>query len=113
MRASTSASKTVAVIGTGSSSIQSIPQIAAQAKHVAVFQRTANFSVPANNTPLTDKDIEDFWNMYPGYMALVKGPGMGFGGNPAAPSPRRPEERRRRYEEYWGVGEERRLLLAA
>ncbi|HZZ86743.1 MAG TPA: NAD(P)/FAD-dependent oxidoreductase, partial [Caulobacteraceae bacterium] len=32
--------KTVAVIGTGSSAIQSIPQIAAQAAHVTVFQRT-------------------------------------------------------------------------
>ena len=35
--------KRVAVIGTGSSGIQSIPQIAAQAEHVTVFQRTPNF----------------------------------------------------------------------
>src|SRR5580704_14231324 len=96
--------KTVAVIGTGSSGIQSIPQIAKQAKHVTVFQRTANFSVPANNTPLTEKDIADFWKMYPDYMALVKGPGMGFGGNPANTLAATPEERRQRYEEYWGVG---------
>src|SRR5262249_4858786 len=40
----------VAVIGTGSSGIQSIPKIAAQAAHVFVFQRTPNFSVPAHNT---------------------------------------------------------------
>jgi len=98
------AGKTVAVIGTGSSGIQSIPQIAKQASHVTVFQRTANFSVPANNTPLTEKDIEDFWNMYPGYMALVKGPGMGFGGNPANALAATPEERRQRFEEFWGVG---------
>ncbi|HLY80897.1 MAG TPA: cyclohexanone monooxygenase, partial [Caulobacteraceae bacterium] len=82
----------------------SIPQIAKQAAHVTVFQRTANFSVPANNTPLTEKDIEDFWAMYPGYMAMVKGPGMGFGGNPANAIAATPEERRQRYEEYWGVG---------
>jgi cyclohexanone monooxygenase len=42
----------VAVIGTGSSAIQSIPVIARQAASVAVFQRTPNFSVPAHNAPL-------------------------------------------------------------
>ena len=92
------------MIGTGSSGIQSIPQIAKQAKHVTVFQRTANYSVPANNTPLTDKDIDDFWKMYPAYIGMVKGPGMGFGGNPANALDATPEERRQRYEEYWGVG---------
>ncbi|WP_397399338.1 flavin-containing monooxygenase [Phenylobacterium sp.] len=42
----------VAVIGTGSSAIQSIPIIAAEADHVTVFQRTPNFSVPAHNGPV-------------------------------------------------------------
>ena len=37
----------VAVIGTGSSGIQSIPIIAEQAAHLYVFQRSANYSVPA------------------------------------------------------------------
>ena len=44
--------KTVGVIGTGSSAIQSIPIIARQAKHLTVFQRTANYTVPAHNKPL-------------------------------------------------------------
>ena len=43
-RASTSPGKRVAVIGTGSSGIQSIPLIAAQAAQLTVFQRTPNFS---------------------------------------------------------------------
>ncbi|HXK32866.1 MAG TPA: NAD(P)/FAD-dependent oxidoreductase [Dehalococcoidia bacterium] len=47
----------VAVIGTGSSGIQSIPLIAQQAAHLTVFQRTANFSVPAHNGPV-DPDVE-------------------------------------------------------
>jgi cyclohexanone monooxygenase len=47
----------VAVIGTGSSGIQSIPQIAKQAAHLTVFQRTPNFSVPANNGPI-DTELE-------------------------------------------------------
>ncbi len=42
----------VGVIGTGSSGIQSIPHIAAQARELVVFQRTANFSVPAQNQPI-------------------------------------------------------------
>ena len=44
--------KRVAVIGTGSSAIQSIPLVAAQAAQVTVFQRTPNFSIPANNGPV-------------------------------------------------------------
>jgi cyclohexanone monooxygenase len=47
----------VAVIGTGSSAIQSIPIIAEQAAHLFVFQRTPNFAVPAHNAPL-DPDYE-------------------------------------------------------
>ncbi len=42
----------VGIIGTGSSSVQSIPHIARQAKHLHVFQRTANFSLPARNGPM-------------------------------------------------------------
>jgi cation diffusion facilitator CzcD-associated flavoprotein CzcO len=44
--------KRVGVIGTGSTAIQAIPKIAQQADHVSVFQRTPNFSVPAQNGPL-------------------------------------------------------------
>jgi cyclohexanone monooxygenase len=42
----------VGVMGTGSSGVQMIPHIAKQAKHLYVFQRTANFSLPARNGPL-------------------------------------------------------------
>jgi cation diffusion facilitator CzcD-associated flavoprotein CzcO len=45
--------KRVGQIGTGSTGIQAVPVIAAQAKHLTVFQRTANYSVPAHNAPLT------------------------------------------------------------
>src|SRR6478609_11674718 len=45
------AGKRVAVIGTGSSGIQSIPLIAAQAAQLTVFQRTPNFALPAHNGP--------------------------------------------------------------
>jgi cation diffusion facilitator CzcD-associated flavoprotein CzcO/acetyl esterase/lipase len=45
--------KRVAVIGTGSSGIQSIPIIGRQAAELTVFQRTPNFSRPAYNGPVT------------------------------------------------------------
>jgi cyclohexanone monooxygenase len=49
--------KRVAVIGTGSSGIQSIPLIAEQADRLTVFQRTANFTLPAGNRPLALDEI--------------------------------------------------------
>jgi len=55
----------VGVIGTGSSAIQSIPLIAEQASQLTVFQRTANFSVPARNAPLTDDERKSFRDNYP------------------------------------------------
>jgi len=47
----------VAVIGTGSSAIQAIPEIARQAARLTVFQRTATYSVPAGNAPL-DPEVQ-------------------------------------------------------
>lgn len=51
--------KRVGVIGTGSSGIQSIPVIARAARHLTVFQRTPNFSVPARNAPLSAERIAE------------------------------------------------------
>jgi len=45
--------KRVGLIGTGSTGIQAAPVIAETAAHLSVFQRTANYSVPARNAPLT------------------------------------------------------------
>src|SRR5258706_10081449 len=55
----------VAVIGTGSSGIQSVPVIAGQASHLTVFQRTANFSIPARNAVLTSEEREAVRAKYP------------------------------------------------
>ena len=48
--------KRVGVIGTGSSAIQSIPLMAEQADQLTVFQRTATFTVPAANRPITENE---------------------------------------------------------
>ena len=50
------AGKRVAIIGTGSSGVQMTPVIAQQAAHLTVFQRTANYSIPAANAPVCDEE---------------------------------------------------------
>ena len=47
--------KRVGIIGTGSTGIQIIPQVAPQAKHLHIFQRTANYSLPARNGPMPEE----------------------------------------------------------
>jgi len=48
------AGQRVGMIGTGSTGIQAAPVIAEAAAHLTVFQRTANYSIPARNHPLDD-----------------------------------------------------------
>jgi cyclohexanone monooxygenase len=55
----------VGVIGTGSSAIQAVPVIAEQASHLTVFQRTANFSIPARNAALTAEERQAWKADYP------------------------------------------------
>jgi cation diffusion facilitator CzcD-associated flavoprotein CzcO len=55
----------VGVVGTGSSAIQSIPVIAAQAAHVTVFQRTPNFSIPSRNGPMPEAYAQSWKDSYP------------------------------------------------
>ena len=47
--------KRVGQIGTGSTGIQAAPVIAQTAAHLTVFQRTAQYSVPARNAPLQEE----------------------------------------------------------
>ena len=62
----------VGVVGTGSSAIQSIPIIAAQAQHLHVFQRTPNYSVPAQNGPMDPETARKIKENYAEYRALGK-----------------------------------------
>jgi cyclohexanone monooxygenase len=50
----------VGVIGTGSSGVQVIPLVAQEAAELVVFQRTANFTLPARNAPLPRDKVEYF-----------------------------------------------------
>lgn len=74
--------KRVAVIGTGSSGIQIITTIARQVKRLLVFQRTANFSVPANNRLLTDAEDEIWKRDYPNRRKASRWAPSGVGSHP-------------------------------
>ena len=45
--------KTVAIIGTAASAVQVVPEVARNAKHLTVFQRSPNWVMPRNNQPYT------------------------------------------------------------
>jgi cyclohexanone monooxygenase len=99
----------VAVIGTGSSAIQSIPQIAKQASHLTVFQRTANFSVPAQNSPLDEQWEKEFKAQYPQYRQMARESNVGFVIPPSEHSEKSAlavteEQRQQEFEGRWSRG---------
>lgn len=72
----------VGVIGTGSSGVQMIPLIAEQAKHLTVFQRTANFSLPARNTPMPEDKERTHKAEYPARREAAKETPFAIAGYP-------------------------------
>ena len=96
----------VGVIGTGSSAIQSIPLIAEQADHLYVFQRTANYVVPAQNRPLEADEAAAIKADYKGFRARAKERPSAFlfPFNPGSTLEVSPEERHRQFEAQWEVG---------
>ena len=100
--------KRVAVIGTGSSAIQAIPQIAQQAAELTVFQRTAAYCVPANNGPLNADFEARIKADYPGFRARNRRMHGGFGSelppNPKSALAASPEEREAAFEARWQIG---------
>jgi len=106
------AGKRVAVIGTGSSGIQSIPEIAKEAAHLTVLQRTAQFAFPAGNRPLTPEETKEARASWGAVKAkMLANPG----GFPADTHTRTalaatPEEREALYESLWQIGSFKFLL---
>ena len=72
--------KDVGIIGTGSSAVQSIPVIAEDAKSLTVFQRTANYSIPAHNRPLESGEVSNIKNNYGAIRAKAKRNRAGIAG---------------------------------
>jgi cation diffusion facilitator CzcD-associated flavoprotein CzcO len=100
------AGQRVAVIGTGSSGIQAIPEIAREADHVVVLQRTPSFSIPARNAPLSPEVIADVKSRYPEIRETAR---WASTGSPYPPPELKaldshPAEREKRYEDLWSMG---------
>ena len=102
----------VGIIGTGSSGVQSIPLIARQARELLVFQRTATWTVPAQNRPLTTEEQQAVKADYAGFRRRISLMNAAIGsafpedGNgverPALDAD--PADRARIYEERWQHG---------
>jgi cyclohexanone monooxygenase len=97
----------VGVIGTGSSGVQSIPIIAKQAKHLHVFQRTANFSLPARNVPMSADKERAHKAEYPARRRAAYDTPFGIAGYPPpvkSALDANQQERQRAYEAKWAEG---------
>ncbi|MFN9970034.1 MAG: flavin-containing monooxygenase [Phycisphaerae bacterium] len=97
----------VAVIGTGSSAIQTIPEVARQARHLTVFQRTPNYSLPARNGQIPAEELE-LWKLNRARFR-AEAAAAGFGIRHVFPEDRLlsatpPDEAERIFEERWQRG---------
>ncbi|ABE29401.1 phenylacetone monooxygenase [Paraburkholderia xenovorans LB400] len=97
----------VGVIGTGSSGIQVIPQIAKAAAHCTVFQRTPNFSLAAYNKPMDPDLAREYKQNYATHRAKARHAAAGIASHP---TPEKgafddsPSEREKLYEIGWNWG---------
>jgi cyclohexanone monooxygenase len=98
--------RVVGMIGTGSSGIQVAPTIAQDVKHLYVFQRTPNFSIPAHNRPLRREEIEARKAIYPEHSKRARDSlfGVPCDINMQSALAVSAEERRKRYEAAWAEG---------
>ena len=96
----------VGQIGTGSTGIQAAPVLAEQSRHLTIFQRTANYSVPARNGPISPTELVETRNTYEEVWRLAR---TGTNGHPFVMSDRSAmsvtaEERDDVYERAWTRG---------
>jgi cation diffusion facilitator CzcD-associated flavoprotein CzcO len=97
------AGKRVAVIGTGSTGVQIVPEIVDEVGHLTVFQRTPNYCVPLRNRPIEPEELQQIRATYPDILqACDESPGgfmYRFDPRSAMDVPR--EERMAQHERLW------------
>ncbi|MGZ4465369.1 MAG: flavin-containing monooxygenase [Nocardioides sp.] len=100
------AGKRVGVIGTGSSGIQVISELAPQVGHLTVFQRTPQWVVPSRHRPIAPGLLEQIEKDYEGYWhdVLYSTTCFGFQESDVAAESVSPEERAARFEEVYEDG---------
>ena len=97
----------VGIIGTGSSAVQAIPQIAKEADFLTVFQRTANFSIPAHHGPLDPIERDEKKSKYDEIRAKANETPFGiakFGSPTQSAWDVGDIQRQKIYEEAWAIG---------
>ncbi|MBV8982188.1 MAG: NAD(P)/FAD-dependent oxidoreductase [Acidimicrobiia bacterium] len=72
------AGKRVAVIGTGSSGVQLIPIVAAEAASLTVYQRTPHWCTPLNNAPITPEEQAELRADFDGMCEVLNTSAAGF-----------------------------------
>ncbi len=98
--------KRVGVVGTGATAVQAIPEIAQQAKQLTVFQRTANYCVPARNGKVDPEVVKARKADYDGVVKRIR---ESFFGQehyfiPKSALETTPEEREREFDRMWDAG---------
>lgn len=96
--------KRVGIIGTGSSGIQAITAIAKQAKALVVFQRTANFSIPAWNEPLQPAVQQAWKKIYRDYRLRAREVGSLYEFSDQGAMQVSQDEREAEYQRRWDQG---------
>jgi cation diffusion facilitator CzcD-associated flavoprotein CzcO len=98
--------KRVAVVGTGATAVQAIPEIAQQAKQLTVFQRTANYCVPARNGKVDPELAKARKADYDGVVKRIRESFFGFEYSfiPKSVLEATPEEREREFDRMWDTG---------
>ena len=98
--------KRVAVIGTGSSGIQSIPVIARECEHLTVFQRTPQYTIPAQHGTVDEEFLKEVKANYAEIMDQAKHSAAGFPYDASETSALEvsEEERLETYERLWQKG---------
>ena len=98
--------KRVGLIGTGSTGIQVAPEIAADAEHLYVFQRTANFAVPNRNRRITSGEAAAIKAGYAGHRTAARASMLGVPvtGTGRSALEESPENLRKTYTERWEAG---------
>ena len=100
------AGKRVGIIGTGSSGVQCIAEIAPECEHLTVFQRTPQYIVPAVHGPRDPKILESINADYEGYWdsVLRSVKAFGFEESSITGDGMSPEERDDIFERQWNSG---------
>jgi cation diffusion facilitator CzcD-associated flavoprotein CzcO len=98
--------KRVAVVGTGATAVQAIPEIGQQAKQLTVFQRTANYCVPARNGKVDPELAKARKGDYDGIVERIKSSFFGFEYDfiPKSILETTEEEREREFDRMWDAG---------